>query len=293
VRLEAGAPQGGGQPAGKVAAEIPRGVIQRVGQTAETPLNLSDAVNWNDVVRTLDRGRVRIELLDGSTMNVGARSMMRVVKHDPQSQQTEIELTLGRMRSEVVKLTKPDAKYEVRTQTAVIGVVGTVHEIRATPDSTYLWCIIGLCTARNLNPLIQGVVNLTGGQFSLIPRNGPPSAPAASLPGDLNAQTQGTDMGGAGGTGGGGGGFGAGANAATFGTTAAGAGLAAGAAAANSDANSANGDATGILGGATTTNNSAAGLAEGAGDSAGQIEEGVNGILQHFLSPSEPGCNCR
>jgi ferric-dicitrate binding protein FerR (iron transport regulator) len=293
IRLEAGAPQGGGQQAGKVAAEIPRGVIQRVGQTAETPLNLSDAVNWNDVVRTLDRGRVRIELLDGSTMNVGARSTMRVVKHDPQSQQTEIELKLGRMRSEIVKLTKPDAKYEVRTQTAVIGVVGTTHEIRALQDSTYLWCLIGLCSARNLNPLIQGVVNLTGGQFSLIPRNGPPSAPGASVSGDLNAQTQGTDMGGAGGTGGGGGGFGAGANAATFGTTAAGAGLAAGAAAANSDANSANGDATGILGGATTTNNSAAGLAEGAGDSAGQIEEGVNGILQNFLSPSEPGCNCR
>jgi hypothetical protein len=48
-----------------------------------------------------------------------------------------------------------------------------------------------------------------------------------------------------------------------------------------------------ILGGATTTNNSAAGLAEGAGDAAGQIEEGLNGILQNFLSPSEPGCNCR
>jgi len=156
VRLEAGAPQGGGVQAGKVVAEIPRGVILRVGQTAETPLKLSDAVSWNDVVRTLDRGRVRIALLDGSTMNVGARSTMRVVKHDPQSQQTEIELTLGRMRSEVVRLTKTDAKYEVRTQTAVIGVVGTIHEIHATPDSTHVWCIVGLCTVRNLNPLIQG-----------------------------------------------------------------------------------------------------------------------------------------
>jgi ferric-dicitrate binding protein FerR (iron transport regulator) len=289
VRLEAGAPQGGGQQAGKVAAEIPHGFVQRAGQTAEMPLDLNDPVYWNDEVLTHATGRLRLELLDGSTMNIGARSTMRVVKHDPQSQQTEIELKLGRMRSEVVKLTKPDAKYEVRTQTAVIGVVGTVHEIRATQDSTYLWCIIGLCTARNINPLVQGVVNLTGGQFSLIPRNGPPSVPAASSPGDLNAQTQGTDMGG----GGGGSGFNVGANAATSVVTAAAAGLLGVAATGSSDASSASSTAAGILEGATTTNNTAAGSAGGAGSSEGQIGAGLNGILQNLLSPSEPGCNCR
>jgi len=293
VRLEAGAPQGGGQQAGKVAAEIPKGFVQRVGQTSETPLNLNDAVNWNDEVRTHNTGRVRIALLDGSTMNVGSRSTMRVVKHDPQSQQTEIELKLGRMRSEIVKLTKPDGKFEVRTQTAVIGVVGTTHEIHALRDITYVWCRIGLCHARNLNPLIQGVANMVAGTFTRIPINGPPSTPVPADPNPRDTQVDKTDIGDTGGTGGGGGGFNVGANAATFGATAGAAGLAAGARAALSDANSANDDASMILGGATTTNNSAAGLAEGAGDSAGQIEEGLNGILQNFLSPSEPGCNCR
>ena len=292
VRLEAGAPQGGGQQAGKVAAEIPHGFVQRVGQTSETPLNLNDAVNWNDEVRTHNTGRVRIELLDGSTMNVGARSTMRVVKHDPQSQQTEIELKLGRMRSEVVKLTKPDAKYEVRTQTAVIGVVGTTHEIQALRDLTRLWCRVGTCVARNINPLIQGVVTLTGGQFTLIPLNGPPSPPTPGDPGDLNAQTQGTDIGGTGGSGGGGG-FNVGAHAASFAAMAGAVGLLLGTTAMLSDADSANGDASIILGGATAANNTAAGLAESAGSSNGQIAAGLNGILQKLLSPSEPNCNCR
>ena len=201
-----------------------------------------------------------------------------------------------------MKLTKANAKYEVRTQTAVIGVVGTVHEIHATNDSTYLWCIIGLCTAQNINPLIQGVANLSAGQFSVIPRNGPPSAPAPSNSGDLNAQTQGTDVGGApgaggsgggGGAGGGGGGFNVGANAAAFGATAAAAALLVVAGTTSNDANTDNGTAAGILNGATTTNNGAAGSAAGAAGSLGQIGTGLNGILQNLISPSEPGCNCR
>jgi ferric-dicitrate binding protein FerR (iron transport regulator) len=291
IRLEAGAPQGGGQQAGKVSAAIPEEVIQRVGQTTETTLKINEGVNWNDVIRTLKTGRVRIELLDGTTMNVGSRSTMRIVKHDPDSQQTEIEMKLGRLRSEVVKLTKPNAKFEVTTSTAVIGVVGTTMEVHALATITYVWCRLGLCHARNLNPLIQGVANMVAGTFTRIPVNGPPSTPVPAVPGQLNAQSQSTSIGGPGAPSPGAGfGFG---NAATFGSTAAGAGLAGGAASALSGASAGNEDANAILGDAADAANDASGTAQGASDEAGDVADGANDIEQHLLSPSEPGCNCR
>ena len=73
ARVEAG-PQGGQPVAGKINKEIPQGVIQRQGQIRELPLTVNEVINWNDLIRTLDAGRAQITLLDGSILNVGARS---------------------------------------------------------------------------------------------------------------------------------------------------------------------------------------------------------------------------
>jgi ferric-dicitrate binding protein FerR (iron transport regulator) len=194
LRLGAGAPPAGGQQAGKVAAAIPQEVVQRAGQTTEVALMLNDPVNWNDVVRTLKTGRVRLELLDGSTLNVGAQSTLRIVKHDADSQQTVVELSLGRLRSEVVKLVKPQATFEVRTQTAVVGVVGTVHEILATAKRTEVWCRVGTCTVRNIDPAVAGTVTLSAGFFVVVLRGLPPSAPVPAVPGNLQAQVAKTNV---------------------------------------------------------------------------------------------------
>ncbi len=113
LRLEAGMPQVAGQPAGKVANAIPDETVQRSGQTAQAPLKVNDGVLWEDTVRTLGNGRVRIALEDGSLINIGARSVMRITKHDAASQQTEIELQLGKLRGQVVKLSKPGASFQV------------------------------------------------------------------------------------------------------------------------------------------------------------------------------------
>jgi len=194
IRLDAGAPPAAGQLAGKVAAAIPQEVVQRVGQATEVTLKLSDPVNWNDVVRTFRTGRVRLELLDGSTLNVGAQSTLRIVKHDGESQQTVVELSLGRLRSEVVKLVKPQATFEVRTQTAVVGVVGTVHEILATAKRTQVWCRVGTCTARNINPAVVGTVTMNAGFFVVILRGLPPSLPVPAVPGSVQAQVAKTNV---------------------------------------------------------------------------------------------------
>ena len=82
-------------------------------------------VDWGDVVRTGDGGRARVALDDGSVLNVGSSSTLTVTQHNAAAQQTQIELTYGRVRSQVVKQSKPNAKFEIHTGVGVAGVVGT------------------------------------------------------------------------------------------------------------------------------------------------------------------------
>jgi ferric-dicitrate binding protein FerR (iron transport regulator) len=176
LRLEAGMPQVAGQPAGKVTNAIPQETIQRAGQTAQLPLKVNDGVNWEDTVRTLGTGRVRIGLLDGSVLNVGARAVMRITKHNPQSQQTELELQLGKLRGQVVKLSQPGASFQVKTNTAVIGVVGTIVLIDALLNLTQVQCLDGLVSVRNIDPAVPGERVLRPGEQTSVGAGQPPGA---------------------------------------------------------------------------------------------------------------------
>ena len=117
------APQAVGQRAGEVSRMIPAVSIARSGKTiaasAKTP------VDWQDLVNTQANARARIALDDGSVLNVGSESSMKIVKHDAGAQQTELELTYGKLRTQAQKIAKPDGKFEVRTPAGVAGVVGT------------------------------------------------------------------------------------------------------------------------------------------------------------------------
>ena len=111
------------QRAGQIARVIPDVGIERGPQLLPAPPKAP--VDWNDMVQTGDAGRARVALDDGSLLNVGSSSSLTVTQHDSAAQQTQIELTYGRMRSQVVKQSKPNAKFEVHTGVGVAGVVGT------------------------------------------------------------------------------------------------------------------------------------------------------------------------
>ncbi len=181
ARVEAG-PQGGQQVAGKISREIPQGVIQRQGETKELPLTLHAVINWNDLVKTLQAGRAQIQLLDGSTLNVGARSEIRVLKHDPQAQQTELELTMGTVQANVKKITTPGGKFQLHTQSAVIGTIDTSY-VASTDDKgkTTVCGVSGTTLVKSDDPNVKQTVTLKHGQCTTVLKGLAPTAPVLSL----------------------------------------------------------------------------------------------------------------
>lgn len=127
----------GDQTAGEVKALIPD------ASRNSKPLAVKDTLQWNDLLKTDARGRVRAGLTDGSILSVGSNSELRVVQHDASSQQTLIDLNYGKLRNQVVKITQPGGKYEVKTPNAVIGVIGTDFYVGYDNGRTTVICYKG------------------------------------------------------------------------------------------------------------------------------------------------------
>ncbi len=166
VMPAAGVPAGD-QPAGQVKALLPD--ASRNGQS----LAVNAALQWNDLLKTNAKGRVRVGLTDGSILSVGSNSELKVVQHDAKSQQTSIELKYGELRNQVTKITQPGGKYEVKTANAVIGVIGTDFYVGYANHRTTVICYEGQVTVTltdnntsngtsNVIPLIAGKMLVVG-----------------------------------------------------------------------------------------------------------------------------------
>ena len=159
--------------------EIPRGRLDRRGQTL--PLNLNDPVEWNDQIHTFQSGRLQITLSDGSLLSVGSHSEMKIVRHDAQAQQTDLELAVAKVRADVQKITKTGGRFEVHTKTAVIGVVGTSFVIAADQRNTRVCVIDGEVEVRNSDPAVpQTSVRVSKGECVSIRAGTPPGTPGTS-----------------------------------------------------------------------------------------------------------------
>jgi hypothetical protein len=179
------------QTAGEVKALIP--AASRNAQ----PVKAKDSLAWNDLLKTDAQGRLRAGLTDGSILSLGSNSELRVVQHDAVSQQTSIEMNYGKLRSQVVKITKPDGKYEVTTPNAVIGVIGTDFYVGHANNQTTVICYVGKVTVTpapgakvlksdNASTGSTNAVTLTAGQMVVIGLDVPPGGyQATSTPGPV------------------------------------------------------------------------------------------------------------
>jgi len=177
------------QRAGQVSRMVPQVKIVRGTQQITGAAN--SPVDWGDLVNTQRNGRARVALDDGSVINVGSESSLKITQYNPGAQQTQMDLAYGKLRSKVAKITQPNGKFEVRTPTGVAGVVGTDFYISYFNNMMQLIVFEGAVQFCNL----AGVcVVVAGGMMSTIRGNNqPPDAPAPATPGMLADAGAGTE----------------------------------------------------------------------------------------------------
>lgn len=186
------------QAAGQITALVPQ--TTRNGSIAKA----KDEVNWNDLLRTEGAGRARVQLRDGSILSLGSNSELKITQHDPATQQTELELNYGRVRSRVVQITKPGGKFQIKTPTAVAGVVGTDYVV--IYENGHMQVIVFSGQVVILSATGQVLATVNAGQMVDIGPNGEITGPQQTPPGvqeDAINQTN-AGNGGGGGTAGGG-----------------------------------------------------------------------------------------
>ncbi len=162
--------------AGTITAAVPVGHVVRGQQTLDAARGAG--VFWADVVRTEHGGRARIELSDGSLLNVGSDSSLTIARHDPGAGQTWLELVYGRVRAKVTHLTRPSGRFEIRTPVAVTGVQGTEEYVEASATATLVIALGGGdVVVTSADARISGQVVLHPGEATDVAAGRPP-APA-------------------------------------------------------------------------------------------------------------------
>jgi hypothetical protein len=109
--------------AGKISRLIPTVNVQR--GTRQTVAAMQTALLWGDTLLSQRGGRARVALDDGSILNLGSESSLQITSHDASAQRTQLQLAYGRLRASAVRISRAGGSFEVRTPTAVAGVVGT------------------------------------------------------------------------------------------------------------------------------------------------------------------------
>jgi hypothetical protein len=120
------------EPVGKITGLVSIATRNRINS------NIRDVVRANDYLSTTKVGRLRIELKDGSTLNVGFESSLKIVKHDPATGETTVDLVDGSLRSRVVRVRKSGSKFEVTTPNATISAIGTDFFINVSHSRTHV-----------------------------------------------------------------------------------------------------------------------------------------------------------
>ena len=168
------------QKAGSVTALLPiTHIVRGLGKSATmVEAKKGDDLVWNDLVRTERGGRVRITLLDQSVLSLGSQAELRIIKHDSRSQQTALQLGYGRVRAEVASVTRNGGSFELRTPTAVAGVIGTDFGTDSSlPGVTTFLCIAGTVSVGNNDPNVPGTVPCPAGTTTTVQTGQKPTQP--------------------------------------------------------------------------------------------------------------------
>jgi len=182
--------QGPSSPAaGQISRLAPQVQIDRGSQVLVAAV--SDRIYWNDDLRSGPTGRAHVALNDGSQLNLGSDSSLRILQHDAQAQQTSLDLLVGRMRGKITKLTRPGAKFEVHTPVGIAGLVGTDFSLLVTNDYVELMVFEGVVRFTNLS---SQSVSVTAGNILRISKAGAFEGPSPTTAQDVQTAQNLTDI---------------------------------------------------------------------------------------------------
>ncbi len=183
--------------AGTITALIPAAkLVQGTGKGAAVlEVKKTDSVRWNDLLQTDVGGRMRVVLDDQSILSLGSKSELRVVKHDSKTQQTQLELTYGRVRAEVAAVVRNGGAFELRTPTAVAGVIGTEFTVEVDEaGETTVTCLKGTVSVQNVDPKVKGEEKITEGHVTTVKHGKKPNKPRVAPSEDLLRINKDTDV---------------------------------------------------------------------------------------------------
>jgi hypothetical protein len=131
-----------GEPAGRILWSF--GQVERVAPDgAATALAKGDPVFEGDVIRSGAGSHAQLIMADEALLAVRAGSSVKLAQYryagqEDGSERAVIELLKGGLRSVTGAIGRTNKDhYQLKNETAVIGIRGTDHETFATPDGTY------------------------------------------------------------------------------------------------------------------------------------------------------------
>lgn len=163
------------QNIGQTAAVL-KGVNGKVGANVRK-LNIADAVYANEVIETEEGGASKLRFLDDTELSVGPNSSLTLDEfiYDPAAGNTKMVVTMAVGVARFVTGSVGTRDFEVRTQTATIGIRGTTLTVIVNADGTTTVTVSEGSVTVTSTDGTQVVVN--DGASSTVPPGGQPSLP--------------------------------------------------------------------------------------------------------------------
>ena len=111
-------------------------LVLKKDATDWVPAQPGDIIVEGDSIKTLEGASARLQFPLRGTIDMNEKTSMKINRLEAaEGGTTETSLLKGKIRTNIEKLLDKKSKFEVRTPTAVAGVVGTEFYLSVTEES--------------------------------------------------------------------------------------------------------------------------------------------------------------
>ncbi len=188
--------------AGVAEVKKTHGVVDvfHTGVRQALPLVVGNSVDVGDTVRTGRRSRVQLKFVDGSVLNIGSLTKIKVGEYSYDAEnkvrKSSIRALRGTVRAAVSKAEDNNSYFRIETPGAVAAVRGTEWTVQVvSPTKSNFYGRSGTVKITNKNDPTK-FRYLTRNKFVQVTGNRPPSIPRDLTPGEIKSINLSTQQGG-------------------------------------------------------------------------------------------------